>query len=456
MTTAQLLDQAVRAAREPGERQFVAWPFEAPIEDPLPAAFVAVDDRFYLERPSEGLRVLALGCLETIEPRGAGRFGDADAARAALLARVHHAPADLPRLVGGFAFDAEHRAEGVWKGFPASRLWLPELAWFERDDQRSAVIHVAVEAGDDAATLRARADASAARWRALLAEGPEHPADRRPPAHYEIDAAYPGDDYCDRAGRALDAIARGDLEKLVLARAVTVRAEQRFDAARTLETLRAAHGGCALFAVGRGDASFIGATPERLLRVEAGRAETSAVAGSAPRGREPLEDAALARALRESKKEQSEHAIVVRALRAAFDQCCDDTDAPQAPRLLQLEGVQHLETPVRGTLRDGTTLLMLAGALHPTPAVGGAPDAEARAWLAANEPCRRGWYAGVVGFADAKGGGELCVALRSALLRGERAELWAGAGLVTGSEPVAELRETRLKLRTLLHALVEP
>ena len=318
------------------------------------------------------------------------------------------------------------------------------------------MVFVAVHPEDDARSIETRSAALVDEWLQRLREGPRHPAPRHATTHYEIDARRSGDDYRERAAMALDAIARGDLEKLVLARAVSVRSEHAFDPAHTLATLRDAHPGCAIFAVGRGDATFLGATPERLLRVRGRAAETSAVAGSAPRGRDPQEDARLARTLRESKKEQSEHAVVVRALRRAFDRCCDDTSTPEAPRLLQLEGVQHLETPVRGTLRDGTTLLTLAGELHPTPAVGGAPDAAARDWLAEHEPCERGWYAGVIGYADAEGGGELCVALRSALVRGDRAELLAGAGLVTGSEPQAELRETRLKLRTLLNALVEP
>ena len=147
--------------------------------------------------------------------------------------------------------------------------------------------------------------------------------------------------------------------------------------------------------------------------------------------------------------------MVVRALRDALAEVCAEVEAPEAPRLLRLEGIQHLETPISGTLRRAGGVLDLVGRLHPTPAVAGAPRAEALAWLAAHEEIERGWYAGPVGAVHRDGGGEFCIALRSALLRGKTARLFAGAGIVDGSRPDAELRETRLKLRAMLGALVE-
>ncbi|HEY5658394.1 MAG TPA: chorismate-binding protein, partial [Myxococcota bacterium] len=212
---------------------------------------------------------------------------------------------------------------------------------------------------------------------------------------------------------------------------------------------------CATFAVGCGDASFVGATPERLLRLTGRRIETSALAGSAPRGHSPEEDARLALELIESKKEQSEHAVVVRELRETLAPLCRELRVPEAPTRLRLEGIQHLETPLCGTLEGDAHILDIAAAVHPTSAVAGAPRRAALEWLARNEPLERGWYGGAVGFVDASGGGELAVALRSALLRGATAHLFAGAGIVPGSRPQAELQETRIKLRALLTPLLE-
>jgi isochorismate synthase EntC len=135
--------------------------------------------------------------------------------------------------------------------------------------------------------------------------------------------------------------------------------------------------------------------------------------------------------------------------------CCEDLDVPEAPRLLRLGEIQHLETPITGTLRNGESILELVERMHPTPAVGGAPREAALAWITRREDLDRGWYAGPVGFVDADGGGDFCVALRSALLRGGEAHLFAGAGIVDGSIPDAELQETRLKLRALLAPLLE-
>ena len=274
-------------------------------------------------------------------------------------------------------------------------------------------------------------------------------------ASFRADAERSHADYCARVDAALHDIAAGDIEKVVLARAVRLRRESPLDAAALLRDLRAAYPTCTNFAVAHADGVFLGATPEHLVRLDGNRVATAAVAGSAPRGRDPVDDERLGRELLESKKEQAEHSVVVRALREGLAPCCADLDVPESPRLLRLGEIQHLETPIRGTLRNGETILGLVERLHPTPAVGGAPREAARAWIARNENLDRGWYAGPVGFVDAEGGGDFCVALRSALIRGEEARLYAGAGIVAGSLPPAELRETRLKLRAMLSPLLK-
>jgi len=145
--------------------------------------------------------------------------------------------------------------------------------------------------------------------------------------------------------------------------------------------------------------------------------ETAAVAGSAPRSGDPEADAHHGRCLLESKKEQAEHAIVVRALRAALETCCDELSIPESPQLLRLGEIQHLETAIHGNLINEQSILELVGRLHPTPAVGGAPRAAANEWIAAREGLDRGWYAGPVGFVDSSGDGEFCVALRETRLK---------------------------------------
>jgi isochorismate synthase len=262
---------------------------------------------------------------------------------------------------------------------------------------------------------------------------------------------------------AIDSIAAGEIEKVVLARSLGVRHDGRFELGRFLDSLRRIYPSCVSFAVSCGGDAFVGATPESLVRLEGDRVAACALAGSAPRGRSPEQDEVLGRGLRESKKDQEEHAVVVRVLRSTLEPLCRELRVSEAPDLMRVEGIQHLRTRFEGrVLRDADgrpSLLELVAALHPTPAVGGAPRREALEWIERCEGMDRGWYAGPVGWIDAEGGGEFRVALRSGLIRGgaqgDRARLFAGAGIVAGSDPESELRETRLKLRALLAPLTE-
>jgi isochorismate synthase len=295
-------------------------------------------------------------------------------------------------------------------------------------------------------------------------------------AEYRVVADRSHAAYCAQVSAALEAIARGDFEKVVVARSLEVLHPGHFALPRFLATLRARYPSCATFAVGRGDDTLIAATPERLVALRGDKVVAAALAGSAPRGRTPDEDAALGRALRESKKDQAEHETVVRAVRASLLDVCGPLEGPETPELLPLDGIQHLHTPMRGKLAapsvggESLGVLDLVARLHPTPAVGGLPQAPALDWLAHNEHLDRGWYAGPVGYVDSAGSGEFWLALRTALVHdpptagapgeassGEhaRARLFAGAGIVQGSDPALELAETRLKLRALLAPLTE-
>jgi isochorismate synthase len=295
-------------------------------------------------------------------------------------------------------------------------------------------------------------------------------------AEYHVSADRSHAAYRAQISQALEAIARGDFEKVVVARSLEVQHRGRFALRRFLDELRQLYPSCTVFCVGRGSDSLIAASPEHLVSLDGETVEVAALAGSAPRGRTPEHDDALGRALRESKKDQAEHETVVRAVRAALADVCEALDGPETPRLLRLEGIQHLHTPLRGVLRgvrlhdERLRVLDLVARLHPTPAVGGLPRRPALAWLEQHERLQRGWYAAPVGFVDATGGGEFWLALRAALVReappareaagaGEpamsHARLYAGAGIVQGSVPELELAETRLKLRALLAPLTE-
>lgn len=423
-------------------------------------------DRFYLEPPESGQARVGAGAVARIEASGPTRFRDAATHAAAMLGRVEVVgdpgpPASGPLLLGGFAFaDEDTGAAGAWRGFAPAAFVLPELL-LVRDGDDAWLTAIAPDEGPRGARLDAREarlevlEARLARWRdaARHPEPPAAPAARALEHRATPDAAPAA--FVARVESALRDIARGELEKVVLARSLTLVREGGYDPIALLRDLRGHLPSCAAFLVERDDAAFLGASPERLLRRCGERVETAAVAGTAPRGRSPERDRALADALLESKKEQAEHAVVLRFLKERLARHAAEIDAPESPDLLRLEGMQHLRTPVAARLERPLGALELAGELHPTPATAGAPDAAARAWLEAHEGLERGWYGGPLGWCDATGNGELWVALRSGLLRGDTLRIFAGAGVVDGSDPHAELRETRLKLGTLLQRALE-
>jgi isochorismate synthase len=262
--------------------------------------------------------------------------------------------------------------------------------------------------------------------------------------------------YVARVGRALEEIRSGQLQKVVLSRAVHVTARSSIDTVAWLVALRERFPACTLFAVGEGDAVFLGASPERLIRVQGPLVETAALAGTAPRGGSQASDRALGEALCDCRKNGAEHAAVVRYLQFVLSECCDGVEVASEPTLLKTRTVQHLCTELRARRRAGArvSVLELVSRLHPTPAVGGAPREAALRWLAEHEGIERGWFAGPVGYLESEGDGEFAVALRSALVRGRSATAWAGAVIVAGSEPRAEFTETELKLRTVLGPLL--
>jgi salicylate biosynthesis isochorismate synthase len=456
------LDAALAAARASGQPQHLVVrralaPGEAAL-DPIAwlGAGADAEERFYLERPSAGCALVALGSACAYESGGDDRFARASAWLKELRARTHAAGGDADRaaqLVGGFAFAAgDAPAPGSeWEAFPNLRIWLPRLL-VTRDARGTWLAHaIRVEPGMTRDALRERA---AAAERAVdapaLAEVAPLPAQR---------IARPARSYRRLVAGALDAIAKGEAEKIVAARALEL-AGSPAPLRRVLRALREAHPHCAVFAVApRGGAApvFAGATPELLVRVSGRTVEAQALAGSAGRGRTAAQDARARRALLASAKERREHAIVVSALEAALAPVCEEMALEDHPHALRLSGLQHLETRVRARLAEGerARLLELAARLHPSPAVLGAPRAAAARWLACHESLDRGWYAGGIGALDLEGNGELFVALRCALLRADGARLFAGAGIVAGSQPAAEARETRLKLRALLRALGE-
>jgi isochorismate synthase len=252
---------------------------------------------------------------------------------------------------------------------------------------------------------------------------------------------------------AVDTIRRDALRKVVLSRSVIVRSDTAPNGFDLLHHLEATYPRCFGFGWQAGSAAFVGASPELLVRSIGRVVNSNPLAGSAPRGEGEEEDRALAEGLMRSRKDRIEHRLVVDDVVDRLRPFLSNVDVPDSPSLKRMATVQHLSTPVSGTLARPTHVLALADALHPTPAVGGTPRRQSMDFIDKVEGFDRGWYAGGVGWVDGTGDGEFAIALRCGLLEGTQAHVFAGAGIVADSDPNAELLETRLKLRPLLELL---
>jgi menaquinone-specific isochorismate synthase len=324
--------------------------------------------------------------------------------------------------MGGFSF-ADEPGPGGWPGFPGLSFVTPER----------------ILEGGDAGTGERRCTTPTP-----LVDRP-HTADALPPAK-----DWTRGEWIEAVRKTLEQIRDGAFDKVVLARSRTIQLEERQDALAIYAALREAYPTCHRFLIddGRGNA-FLGASPERLIRLSMWQVITEAVAGTLRFGAgDNLE--VSARQLLESAKDRAEHELVVRHLLEALAPVCKVRSLD--PEVMRLPHLLHIRTDIRG-LAMNAHVLDLVSRIHPTPAVGGSPRAEAMDWIRRLEPESRGWYAGGVGWVDADGDGEFAVGIRSIAIRGNQARVFAGAGIVEGSDPEQEWNETELKMQGMLDAI---
>ena len=327
---------------------------------------------------------------------------------------------------GGWAFEAQR----PWAGFDAERWILPEvLAWWDGTRPWLAAFG---PPGTTAAALERRLSAL---------------REVEPFTGTIESRALPGSRvvWARRVDAALAAIAAGTFDKVVLARVIELECVRDLPERAVLKALEARHPQCWSFLVrGRDGQAFVGASPETLCESTGDSFSTDALAGTAAGGQ--------GGGLLSSDKDRREHAAVVEGIAESLGPFTLELSAAAAPTVKGLANVDHLFTPIRAKLKPGVRPLDVARVLHPTPAVAGRPRDAALAWLRANEGFDRGWYAGAVGTMGPSGV-TLAVALRSALLSGSRAQVFVGAGLVTGSTAADEWLETERKSRAMLPAL---
>lgn len=405
-----------------------------------------------LWEPEQGQALAAIGAAAELNVAGARRFRELFEGANALFAKLEavnlsNAPAPRPLLLGGLAFQVGKSGAAPWTEFGDGAFVLPRLLYVRGVEHAQLCVAVAGDAEPRERTEGVLEAVHAALT--ALNSGPRsyQLRTRAPSTHIAATHERGADDWAERVAAICSGIAAGRLEKVVLARRVLLTLEPTPDPFEVLERLRDEAPHATRFAFRRGSSTFLGATPERLVAKTGLRVETEALAGSQRAG------CAASGELLESRKDLAEHAIVVRELVRTLTPLCSELSCPEHPVVRELRHVQHLWTPIRARLREAVHVLELVEKLHPTPAVGGVPRADALSWIAEHERDERGWYAGPIGWFDAAGDGEFAVALRSGVLEGPRAHLFVGAGIVNESDASSEYSETALKLRTLQLAL---
>ncbi len=447
------------AAAQAGRPILVSITIEVGDLDPLAileSIFEPDERHFYAERPSEGWAIAGAESVLGFSTSGPGRFAACqrfidEALGSAIAVGDQDIPFGGPHFFAAFSF---LDAVGPGEPFEAACVFVPRWQVARRDGRTAAVANLLVEGDSQTDSLAAKVWRAHSKFRSFDFPSPELP-DGRTGVASSVDEVGGRRSYESAVSRAVGRISRGEFEKIVLARAKDVRAADPLHPLRMLNGLRQRFPDCNSFSVanGRGQ-SFIGASPELLLRVEGSTAFTEALAGSAGRGSTASEDAALGKRLLHSEKDLREQRIVLDSILRGLAPLDLDLKYSARPLLRRLSNVQHLHTPIEAKLPRGVRLLDMLGRLHPTPAVGGNPRELAVPAIAELEAFPRGLYGGALGWIDSRGSGEFIVGLRSALIDGSRARMYAGAGIVAGSSPETEFAETELKFRAMQDALL--
>ncbi|HEY9666105.1 MAG TPA: isochorismate synthase [Coleofasciculaceae cyanobacterium] len=465
----QLLCTGKQQSIKKGCSQIVSISQEIDPLDPLAVLqAIAKPDQlqFYFEKESKQEAIAAIDAAISITIEGANRFPKAQQFIQSCLANTIpsgnlNLPFSGPHFFCGFTF--LDKKQTSYSPFPSSIIFLPR--WQVSCCRNRCVVVVNVEVNPQV-NLQLLADRLSNQLKRISwSERRVLPLIDTTPNKIIKQFSKQGERFKSSVGAALKSIQSGQLRKIVLADTIDVISPVPFNLVNTLDTLRKRHPDCYVFSISNGKGqNFIGASPERLLSIHNYQLETDALAGSAPRGKTMTEDSAFAYRLLSSEKERREHQFVINFICDRLSKLGLIPQMLPTPQLLKLSNIQHLWTPIQAELHAEIHPLEIVAALHPTPAVAGVPTKIAQEQIRRYETFDRSLYAAPLGWVDHQGNCQFIVGIRSALIESEkpfrlftntyRARLYAGAGIVAGSDPNKELAEIQLKLQALLKALL--
>lgn len=439
-------DAMIKTARTP----FVSWSESIPSVDPLQFFYLGEQSgfksRFYWSDRNDEVTYVGIGCTYTIVANGnEERFATVEAEWKRFIERttIHsNQTSACPILFGGFSFDPLKRKSEQWQHFSDATFVVPTVLLTVKNGEATVTI-----------TLPSQSEeGEIARIQQLLTHLDTHfsPSPLPPLVRCEERGK---EEWVKAVEQVIDRIRVGEFAKVVLAREERFAFADRLDVVAVLERLREQQPMSYLFAFEQDGRCFIGASPEQLVKKEGTVCYSTCLAGSIRRGKTVREDEELGNWLLQDEKNLKEHQFVVEMIKEAMAEMCDTIDISPRPQLLKMRDIQHLYTPVIGESRRNVSLVSLVERLHPTPALGGTPRETALETIRVLEPLDRGWYAAPIGWMDVLGNGEFAVAIRSGLLQGNEAILFAGCGVVGDSDPASEYEETKVKLKPMLSAL---
>ncbi len=404
---------------------------------------------FYSEKPSEDKFFLGVNSILTLTEKGEKRFSSLEKkvkeTGENFISNRRDYELSVPLFMGGMKFTVEHPDE-YWKDFEDSTWFIPELIYIKDNSGyyfifncfTSSKIRMEILTTKLESVLKVFfSDPSIEEKKELriLKRTGDEPKDKKK--------------WKTQVNQVLEKISDGGLEKVVLSRKVELTFTSGISAESVLKSLVYNYPECTLFLFHIGKSSFVGASPETLARSNGSEMMLEVLAGSADRGKDNGEDQDIEKGILKNEKNLAEHRIVVDYIKENLQKLVEEMEVSE-PSIKKLQNIQHLKTEIKLNLNEHISFINIIGKIHPTPAVCGSPQDAALNFIKKTEPHQRGLYAGLIGWLNLHNEGEFVLAIRSALASGNKLIAYAGCGIVNGSIPDEEYKETELKLKPFL------
>ncbi|MBN9655530.1 isochorismate synthase [Halobacillus sp. GSS1] len=450
----EMIGEALQKAHHLGEPLFISIVEHIDEQDPFQffeTGLHIAQHRSFWQSAENDLTMVGIGKASQLYAKSKQRFREVQSLwnhlqENAMLHDDYNKKGTGMVALGGFSFDPEQKEDTPWEAFPDSQMTIPAFLLTKVDGESYLTINALIFPEDHQQQITTQIQDHRDH---LLREG--ELAGSLPVVDQTFEVA--PEAWKKSVKKATDDISAGLMEKVVLARELRVTFKEDVHITAVLKALADTQPNSYIFCYESEGDYFIGATPERLAKVEDRELVSTCLAGTVPRGKSQQEDLKLGEELLGDPKNRQEHQFVVEMIKEAVEACSSHVEVPSRPVLYPLRNLQHLYTPVKAVLDQGYTLLDVIERLHPTPALGGMPQQVSVEYIRTNETLNRGWYAGPIGWFDAQDNGEFAVAIRSALIQQKEASLFAGCGVVEDSDPEAEYAETAVKLKPMMDVL---